>query len=284
MTPSGGRDTSIKSMRALVACSLAFVAMPLLGCATTVHRMSGGEVTLPAGDPQNACEKRGWLVLAPTSREVPTKGESVTVEDGLGMYKIGSTDPESIPGYEEDIGPSPIVTRHKEGVAPHDRDRIIASGLGVLAVASIAVGSALFVTGLSRTKTVTNPETGLREEEADIDGKKAGWGAGIAVVGGFGFGAAGLTVNPNAAERAEADAWRYVYTPDDDHAAVKTLINRHNLSVRKRCGGAVAPDAADDVTEPAPEDTPVDEASGGDDETPAPDTDAEEEDPLARAD
>ncbi len=275
MTTSRRHDTR-GPVKSVIAC-LGVLSLLHAGCATTVHRLGGPEVTLPAGAPVNDCEKEAWLILAPTSREVPSGRQTVTHEDGLGMYRVGGTDPESIPGHEEDLGSSPLVARHKKGVESHDRKRVIASGLGVVGVAAFVVGTILFVDGLSQTKKVTNRETGLKEDEADVDGTKAGWGAGIALVGGFGFGAAGLAVNPSGKEGAEADAARYVFTPDDGFEKVRWTINEHNLSVRKGCAarGAAGSAEASTATDRPAADAPAEPSGASPDVAPA-----DEENPL----
>ena len=202
------------------------------GCATTVQRLPG-EHPLPSGGAQNACESEHWLSLAPTRYELASETHTTRHDDGLGVYRVGEADPESLPALRDELGPSPLLDDHAQRVAPHDRDRIIAAGLGIGGLAALAVGTVLFA-GSFETTTVTNAN-GAPEEDHSVNGSKLAAGS-ILIGVGFGLGIAGTIVAPDAKERAQADADRYVFRPPgDDPKAVDALVTKHDDAVRARC-------------------------------------------------
>lgn len=206
------------------------------GCASTVARLDG-EVKTPAGPPRNECEKKGWLVLAPTRAEIfDDKGRRAELrDDGFGLYRIGSSSPESIPSLADELGrDSPSFLRHENAVAPHDTKQLVAGGLGAAGLIAIAVGSIVFVTSFE-TK-----ERGM-EEEQSVDGAQAALG-GALVGAGFGLGIAGLSVNPGQAERSRAAADRYVFLPPaDSREQLEGVVARHNQRMRERCNATPTP-------------------------------------------
>ncbi|MCB9586962.1 MAG: hypothetical protein H6718_16305 [Polyangiaceae bacterium] len=258
---------------ALAAC----IAFATFGCANTIQRLDG-EIPLATGPARNACEKKDWLVMAPTSYEVVlSKAKtSETHSDGAALYDVGGRDPKDLPELGPRLDNDPILERKAEEVAPHDRDRTIAMVLGGLGVAAVGTGTTLFITGFGeKTNAQGEPET-------DNDTTQIVAGA-ITAGAGFIIGIVGLAVNPDSAERAEADASRYVFNPSkDDPRRVKALIERHNARVRQRCdSGAGVPEAPVDAPvqkptteEAAPwlqgEGAPPAAAPSGD--APAPDT------------
>lgn len=205
-----------------------------LGCASTVGRLPG-EMPTASGSAKTPCESTEWLVLAPTeSQEVSHSGRSSAArKDGFGVYEVGASHPESIPGLAERLGSSPIIDRHKAGVERHDQKLMLAGGLGAAGVIALGIGSYLFATSFD-TKTTTASD-GSTEEEQDVKGGRLGGGAAL-IAAGFGLGIAGIVVSPGSGERARADQARYVFTPpEDDPEAVKSMVARHNSGVRDRC-------------------------------------------------
>jgi hypothetical protein len=209
-----------------------FALLVLGGCATTVQRLDG-ELPTPVGPAQNACESERWLVAAP-SRYRRARGTGTEAKpDGIGVYRVGSGSPESIPALGEELGTSPEIERHSEAVRAHDRDRFIAAGLGGAGIIALGVGAALFA-GSFETQRERQAD-GSFEERQQIQSGTLVLGSILAGVG-FGLGIAGIVVNPSARERAEADSWRYAFVPgrDDTRAATK-LVDRHNRHVRAGC-------------------------------------------------
>ncbi len=192
---------------------LAVAALGLPGCGTTVFRMEGAPIT-PAGEAETPCEARDWLVLAPTRARVADepRGTSHAV-NGLGLYHVGSDDPESIPSLS-DFPESELIERKRDALAAYHRRQIIAGTLGVASVAAIAIGTVLFVNAFGSKTTVD--AQGNRHDSNPVDGTKAAWGGTLVGVG-FGLGIGGLVVNPSNAERTDAQATRYVFLdPPDD--------------------------------------------------------------------
>ncbi|MEZ4376180.1 MAG: hypothetical protein R3B07_35570 [Polyangiaceae bacterium] len=223
----------------LAAC----FALATFGCANTIQRLDG-EIPLATGPARNACEKRDWLVMAPTSYEVVLEKSktSETHSDGAALYDVGGRDAKELPELGPRLDNDPILTRKADEVAPHDRDRTIAMVLGGLGVAAVATGTTLFITGFGeKTNAQGEPET-------DNDTTQIVAGA-ITAGAGFIIGIVGLAVNPDSAERAQADASRFVFNPSqDDPRRVKALIERHNSRVRQRCdSGAGADEPASDA-------------------------------------
>lgn len=212
---------------ALLACS----------CATTVSRLDG-EVVTPLGGARNECEQRDWLVMAPTRAEYvrPGKKRSVARDDGVGLYRVGSREPEAIPERTDLFEDSALVRAHEVGVRRHDRDRAIAIGLGAASAVAFVVGSVLFVNAFETT--TERKADGTKDEVHSVDtGLAAAGGATVAL--GFGLGIGGLWMAPSAKERAEADAWRYVFLPErDDLEDVQRRVMGHNSALRKRCNAA----------------------------------------------
>lgn len=212
------------------------LALCSFGCASTVARLDG-EYATPAGPPRSDCEKQGWLVLAPTRAEIfDDKGRRAALrDDGFGLYRIGGTEPESIPGAADELGPeSPSFARHAEAVRPHDTKQLVAGSLGAAGVIAIAVGTIVFVSAFETERRGS-------EEEQQIDGAQAAVG-GVLVGAGFGLGIAGLSVNPGQAERSRAAADRYVFLPPaDSRAQLEGVVARHNQRVRERCNATPAP-------------------------------------------
>ncbi len=207
----------------------------LAGCATTVGRASG-PIQAPGGKAENACESASFLVFAPTRYQLEDGRTSRS--NGTGVYRVGESHPESLPALDEELGGAPLTQRRARAVAPHDRDRVVAAGLGVGALTALTVGALVFVSAFD-TETVTRAD-GSREEEQKISGGRAG-GGGLLVAVGFGMGIAGLIVNPDAAERATADRQRYVLTTDGDVNELGGLLEKHNGAARQRCAVSPAP-------------------------------------------
>jgi hypothetical protein len=218
------------------ACALTLLAVALSGCATTVERLPGPAVA-PDTEAQSECESERWLSLAPTRYQEPSGTSLRAKNDGLGVYRVGSDDPESIPSLDEELGPSPELERHAEAVSGHDRDRILAAALGGAGLVALGVGAALFA-GSFETHNVRQSDGSLKEEH-DIESGPA-IGGGILIGVGFGLGIAGIIMNPTAQERARADSWRYAFVPDrDDVATVKALVRKHDERARSECAKPV---------------------------------------------
>jgi hypothetical protein len=213
-------------MRFLWVLSLGFTA----GCASTVTRLDG-EFKTPAGPARTACEKNDWLVVAPTRAELQdSKGRPTDVrDDGVGIYRVGATKPESIPSLADELGSdSESFARHGNTVRPHDTKQLIASALGGAGLVAIAVGTVLFVTAFGNERRGS-------DQEQTIDSTQAVLG-GVFVGVGFGLGIGGLSVNPGQAERSHAEAARYVFLPpEDSREEVTTTVGKYNQRVRERC-------------------------------------------------
>ncbi len=207
----------------------------LAGCANTVSRLPG-PVETPGGAASGECESAQFLTLGKTRYQTPMSSEGRSLarkDDGTGVYGVGETQPKSVSELEEQVGSSPMFDRHREGYRTHDRDRWIAAGLGVGAAAALTVGTILLV-GAFGTETKTNPN-GSREEEQVVSGGQLAAG-GIVLGAGFGLGIGGVAVAPSAAERANADAARYVYrAPQDDLGELRSRVGRNNDKARERC-------------------------------------------------
>jgi hypothetical protein len=204
------------------------------GCASTVYRLEGEPIN-PGGTAQNTCESEKWLVIAPTRADVAEEktGKSHP-ENGLGLYRVGSNSPESIPSVEQ--LDDPIVARKRDELAPHRTKQYVAGGLGAVGVIGIAVGTGLFVSAFESHRVQTTD--GTYKEESKVNGGRAGAG-GIVVGLGFAFGIAGLLVNPDHSARTKASASQYVFLdPPDSPDRVNNLVERHNLRARETCGGA----------------------------------------------
>jgi hypothetical protein len=210
----------------LLLCALAST-----GCASTVFRLEGEAVT-PGGTADTPCEVKEWLVIAPTRAEVAEEktGKSHP-ENGLGLYRVGGHDPESIPGLDG-LPPSVMVEKKREALAPYETRQYVAGALGSAGAIAIAVGTILFVNAFE-TKRVQNSD-GSFGEESSVNGSTAAAG-GIVVGAGFALGITGLVVNPSHAERTQANATRYVFLPPDQPKQVESLVLRHNKAVREQC-------------------------------------------------
>jgi hypothetical protein len=224
-------------MRATCGALLIFTT----SCASTVTRLDG-EFPTPTGTPKTACEKREWLVVAPTRAEfVEPSGKVATPrDDGVGLYHLGERKPVSIPSLSDDLGRlSPTFADHADIVRSYDSNRWGAAGLGAAGIIAIGVGTALFVSSF-KTKD-TRESDGTIGQQQDIDGTEAGIGGGL-VLAGFGLGIVGLALNPSQADRARADAARYVFLPPKDpRENVVTWTQSYNQAVRDRCARAPSP-------------------------------------------
>lgn len=207
----------------------------LSGCATTVHRLDG-EFPTSAGAAKTSCEEKDWLVVSPTRAEFVDKYgvKSQTRDDGVALYRVGASRPESIPSLSDDMGGGPSFARHTEGVKSYDRKQIIAGSLGIAGAIAVTVGTILFISAFE-----TQTENG--DEQQKINTGPAVGGA-ISVLGGFGLGIAGISVNPGQAERSRAEAARFVYFPPrEPKEDVVEMIGRYNQAVRERCANRSAP-------------------------------------------
>lgn len=214
-----------------VACS-AFLFVTL-GCASTVTRLDG-EFPAPIGPAKGACEEADWLVVAPTRVQLVEKTglRSTPRDDGVALYKVGAKRPESIPSLAGAMNVDlPNIDEHVDKAHSYDTKTWAAAGLGGAALIAIGIGAALFV---SSFKTDAN-------QQQQIDGTEAGIGAGL-VLGGFGLGIAGLSLNPGQAERSRAEAARYVFLPPKDTKdSVVTWTQTYDQAVRTRCERAPSP-------------------------------------------
>jgi len=264
-------------MRAGVAALLVVT----LGCSSTVHRV-GGEVKTPAGKARTPCEESGWYVITPTrvdavygSAETAAKPE----REGIGLYRVGSKKPVSIPAAASDLGPSPIFERHAQPVEKYDRDRLLATAFGGAGLIAITLGTIIFVSAFETTRS------GGGEEEQRINDGRAYTGA---IIGGVGIGLsiAGLVFNPSYAQRADAEAARYVFLPPkDDSDEVIDMVAEHNRKVRQSCKRLARPAADEDEDDEAARDEEDDESAdededdGEDDDLDLSDEDSDDSEP-----
>ncbi|HMJ14944.1 MAG TPA: hypothetical protein VK524_26205 [Polyangiaceae bacterium] len=182
------------------------------------------------GPANTLCEKDEWLVMAPTRAEFSEEGATTTQkrDDGAGLYRVGSSDPESIPALSDEFPDSEMVHRHRSAVKGHDDKRLLAASLGAAGVIALGVGTLLFVSSFETKRSGS-------EESQELNGGRA-LASGLVFAGGFGLGIAGIAVNPSQAERSRADASRHVFFgPEDDPSQVQDLVVRHNKQVRERC-------------------------------------------------
>jgi hypothetical protein len=222
-----------RNMRAFCAACL----LLSVGCANTVTRLDG-EIKTSAGPARGACEQESWLVIAPTRTQIVEPGSKTPTprDDGVGLYRVGSTSPESIPALSDDLDRDPMVLRHERKVRDHDDRRVLAAGLGAAGIIALGIGTALFISSFE-TETVT-ASNGITEEEQNINSGRAVAG-GVVFAAGFGLGIAGILINPSQAQRSQADAWRHVFMPPDDKQDdVKQMVAKHNDGVRERCKNA----------------------------------------------
>lgn len=212
--------------------SLGFVLT--LGCASTVSRLPG-DVSAPPGPPKGECESESWLTIGKTRSQEPIANGRTTTprDDGLGLYRVGATSPESIPALAEELGPSRLFLHHTEAVKRHDQKKWLAAGLGGAGLIVLGIGSYFFATSFETEKTTASD--GSPDEKQKIDGTRIAVGS-IMIGTGFGLGIAGLIVNPSATDRARADQKRYVFLPSEDNPEeVKSVVGKHNQRVRASC-------------------------------------------------
>lgn len=197
-----------------------------VACSTSVQRLGGATVATPAGPARTPCERKSWLVMAPTRTEYADVGSSAPrTRDGVALYRVGSSSPESVSDVERELGPSPMFSRHAALVKSTRTRGYIAAGLGTAALAAIAVGTIVFVNSFESTP---GQGTHIVTGRAALGGVLAGVG--------FGLGIGGLVVNPSYADHARADSADYVFLPpDDDLGALKLRVTQHNQAARRRC-------------------------------------------------
>jgi hypothetical protein len=201
----------------------------LVGCSTTVQRLHD-EVPTPAGTPDTMCERDSWFELHLTRYEKPKAEGRITVkrDDGIGLYRVGGKTPVSIPAAADSLRPSPLLAPHEERVSSYDRKRVMGSVLGAAGLVTLAVGAVMFATSFESTRR-------NGDEINRINTTKGTW-SGIVVGLGFGLGITGLVINPGYADRARADAARYVFVPPgESEEEVVALVERHNERVRAAC-------------------------------------------------
>ncbi|MEB2313707.1 MAG: hypothetical protein OZ921_09755 [Sorangiineae bacterium] len=206
----------------------------LTGCATSVQRLDG-EIRVPTGDAVTPCEQADWLVVAPTRTEWAERGRKTTDtrDDALGLYRVGASFPESIPGLADELPASPMVERHQSAASSYDNQRIAAAALGAAGVAAIAIGTIVFINAFETTSTRNS--AGVMEDKQTVAGGRAALG-GVLVGVGFGIGIGGILVSPRQSERARGDSARYTFLPPDDtREEVVHLADEHNRRVRERC-------------------------------------------------
>jgi len=216
-------------------CALVLVTF-VSGCATTVHRLDGDFPT-PAGVARTSCEKKDWLVVAPTRAEFVDKHgvKSETRDDGVALYRVGESRPVSIPSLSDDMGGGPSFERHAAAVRNHDTKQVVAGGLGIAGAIAVAVGTVLFVNAFSTERS----QSGDENQKISAGTLAAG---GITIGLGFGLGIAGIAVNPGQAERSRAEASRFVYfPPEEPREDVVEMTGRYNQAVRDRCERRPAP-------------------------------------------
>ncbi|HVU01228.1 MAG TPA: hypothetical protein VHE30_05730 [Polyangiaceae bacterium] len=211
---------------------LGLACVCLVGCGSSVYRLPGEPAT-PGGAASTPCESERYLVIAPTRADVTDeKTKTSHPKNGLGLYRVGSNDPldlTSVEGLD-----SPSIRRKREETGSYDTKQIVAGTLGAVGVVAIAVGTILFVNAFE-TKTSIDPATGARKEENSVNGGLAA-GGGLTVLGGFGFGIAGLVVNPGTAERTRVRATRHVFfDPPDGRKDVEALVGGYNSEMKQTC-------------------------------------------------
>lgn len=209
------------------------VLLTSAGCANTVYRVEGQAVT-PKGAPRSECERGEWLVVAPSRADIAPEGKKLSEpHEGLGLYRVGSEDPQNVMDHRETLGPDETFERREALLGSHDTKAMVAAGLGIAALASIGVGTGLFVSAFETEETTR--ADGSRQEETRIDGLRGGLGGGLVGLG-FALGIAGLSVSPGHADRTRANAARYIFlSPEDDPEKVEAMVARHNATIRRRC-------------------------------------------------
>lgn len=223
------RRVSKEVMRSAWACLL---LVTTTSCATTIYRLDG-EFATEAGRADNDCERKDWLVVAPTRAEVVPEGSKTAVprDDAYGLYRIGADGPESIVGLRDDLTPygaPALLDRKAEEVSPYDTKRIVAASLGAAGVVALAVGAVVFVNAFQTVKTGN-------EEEQVINGTQVTTGAILAGLG-LGLGIAGIAVSPTHEQRSRANASRYVFFPEDlPEQELLDIVGKHNSDIAERC-------------------------------------------------
>lgn len=206
-----------------------------LGCSTTVMRL-GGEVPTASGPAESPCEEEDWLVVAPTRAEIYDEVDDRRVrDDGVGLYRVGASRPESIASLHEELKPVPeSFARRERIIDKHDQKRWLAAGLGVSGLVAMSVGAVVFASAF-QSETVVDPITRSRDERQTNDGTRMVLGS-LAIGLGFGLGITGLVINPGQGERSRADAARYVFLPPEEpQEGIVELTDTHNQRVRERC-------------------------------------------------
>jgi len=212
---------------------------PALGCAASVSRLPG-EVSVPPGPASGACESAEWLVLAPTRREeISESGRtSQPRDDGLGLYRVGERDPQSIPALAEELGPSPILDRHVAGVKRHDDKQLMAAGLGAAGLVALGIG-----TCCSPRRSTPRRQERRRHERGEPGHPWRSPGRWKRADRGRlrlrHRGHAGQPQQRGA--RQSRPSSLCVRTAGDEPASVQGLVTQHNQQVRQRCSAAPAP-------------------------------------------
>ena len=195
------------------------------GCARTVHRLPRAPI-LPARSTLTACEQKNWIVLAPTRASVVHEKTGRTrLQDGAGVYAIGSDTPLDITDLPKHNEPSPIIERKQEEVASHDTRGHVAMGLGGVGLIAMGMGAYYFLDAF---------ETAPGGEQVTTEAQR-NFGA-LLGAGGFLVGISGVIVQPSHTDRTEANRSRFAFlTSDDDPDKVVALVKKHNSSVRDAC-------------------------------------------------
>jgi hypothetical protein len=197
-------------------------------CSSTVHRAAAPAASTEL-QAQSLCERRDWLVAAPTFARVTvdSSGREQTVH-GLGVYRVGEEDPLAIPSLPSDPEPPPTQDRKVAELEPHDTRSYVAIGLGVAGTIAMAVGAIVAVSAFESRSTDSGDELHVNKSKLGIGGLTVGLG--------FGLGITGLVINPSHADRTRASAQRYVFAENEaDHASVVAYVEAHNRLVRELC-------------------------------------------------
>jgi hypothetical protein len=199
------------------ARALVVFAAALVGCAQA--RRASPAYPLPAGPPQNACERGDWLELVVTEyRPAPGFPARSKTYSGLGVFRLDAADPEDLEKLFPRMEEPDLRAPHEARIRPTD-------AASRRALVSVLIGGGALVVGLGTAAALND----RNHDAANVFGVS---GLAIGLIGSV----VALILAPSEEARMDAEARHNLFLEgEDDMGAVERGVNRANQATRQAC-------------------------------------------------
>lgn len=196
--------------------ALVVLAAALVGCAHA--RRASPPFPLPAGPPQNECERERWLELVAAEYQPAAYPAPSRIYGGLGVFPLNAAAPADLEDVFPRMDEAALQRQHEDRIKRTD-----AANRRALVSALIGVGG--LVVGVGTAAALND----YNHDAANVFGVS---GLAIGLVGSV----LALILSPSGDASQNADVRHKLFLEgEDDTAAVEAGVNRANLATRQAC-------------------------------------------------